>query len=230
MVMADWFYKLSTDMARRRDLSGSAKVIFAVILGRIGHNGHAWPGIRRIANDAGVNVKTAMRAVHELSDAGLLQIENRGNGLSFSYRLTVPETGALPKLVRKRSQNGNIIRKIKKQTKKAPAKILFDPEAVIFSGISPDDLSRWQSAYPALDVEGEIGKAAEWLIANPHRRRKDIRRFLVNWLSRGQKWAAERGPKEPEKYSDEWWAAQEPRLEEEFDRPNKIGRYAETPA
>jgi hypothetical protein len=62
-----------------------------------------------------------------------------------------------------------------------------------FSGLTenweniPDELvEKWQEAYPALNVERELLKAGEWLIANPTKRKKNYRRFLVNWLARGQ--------------------------------------------
>ena len=64
--------------------------------------------------------------------------------------------------------------------------IVFDWTDGIFGGISDAEVKRWEGAYPACDVEGEIGKAAEWLLANPKQRKKNYRRFLTNWLTRTQ--------------------------------------------
>lgn len=43
---------------------------------------------------------------------------------------------------------------------------------------------RWEAVYQGLDVQGEIGKMAEWLEANPRRRPRNYKRFMVRWLNR----------------------------------------------
>ena len=52
-------------------------------------------------------------------------------------------------------------------------------------------MNLWKESYPAIDVAQEIRKAAAWLDANRKNRKKDVKRFLVNWLNRIQ----ERTPK-----------------------------------
>lgn len=76
---------------------------------------------------------------------------------------------------------------------KGPPKIDFDWENGTFQGITEEDLSRWREAYPAVDIELELRRAAEWLLANPHKRKKNYRRFLISWFSRQQ----ERGGSRP---------------------------------
>ena len=53
-------------------------------------------------------------------------------------------------------------------------------------GISEKDMVEWRKFYPALDVEQEIRSASAWLKGNPKNRKKDILRFLTNWLNRAQ--------------------------------------------
>ena len=43
------------------------------------------------------------------------------------------------------------------------------------------------NAWPELDVNAEIARADAWLEANPRRRKKNYRRFIVNWLNRAQR-------------------------------------------
>ncbi|WP_431018214.1 hypothetical protein [Burkholderia gladioli] len=51
----------------------------------------------------------------------------------------------------------------------------------------PDDLLRqWRTAFPAVSIDGELAKAAAWLIANPKNRKSNYARFLTNWLTRAQ--------------------------------------------
>lgn len=110
--------RVKAAFVQRRDLSPAAKWLLVSIADRIGDNGHAWPGLRRLARDIGVSVGTVLRARAELETSGLLEIERRGNGRGHHYRVTasgmealsgqaatVPESGALPS--RERSQNGN---------------------------------------------------------------------------------------------------------------------------
>ena len=55
-----------------------------------------------------------------------------------------------------------------------------------FIGIPYEDLQRWADTYPAVNVAGEIKKAAEWMRSNPSKRKSNYRRFLTNWFSRTQ--------------------------------------------
>ena len=55
-----------------------------------------------------------------------------------------------------------------------------------FSGITPDHLSRWALAYPAVNLSRAIAAASEWLVVNPAKKKKVPGRFLVNWLARQQ--------------------------------------------
>ena len=47
-------------------------------------------------------------------------------------------------------------------------------------------LERWGKAYPAININIELEKAADWLIANPANKKNNYARFLTNWFSRAQ--------------------------------------------
>ena len=42
----------------------------------------------------------------------------------------------------------------------------------------------WERDYAPLNVRQEIAKAENWLEANPRRRKKNLHRFIVNWLNK----------------------------------------------
>lgn len=44
----------------------------------------------------------------------------------------------------------------------------------------------WKKAYPAIDIEIELQKAAAWLVSNPNNRKSQYGRFLNGWLTRAQ--------------------------------------------
>ncbi len=63
-------------------------------------------------------------------------------------------------------------------------------EKIVFDGSSFQNINGqmtvWKSAYPAVDVESEIRKAAAWVVANPKNKKTQWGRFINNWLSRAQ--------------------------------------------
>jgi hypothetical protein len=70
-------------------------------------------------------------------------------------------------------------------------------EKIVFDGSSFQNINGqlmvWKDAYPAIDVEAEIRRAAAWLVSNPKNRKKQLERFINGWLSRAQ----ERAPRVP---------------------------------
>lgn len=65
--------------------------------------------------------------------------------------------------------------------------ISFDASSRRWENITATDMEAWAKAYPACDINSEIAKAGEWIIANPQKGKKsNYRRFIVNWLSRSQ--------------------------------------------
>jgi hypothetical protein len=53
--------------------------------------------------------------------------------------------------------------------------------------------SQWGTAYPAVDLQSELAKAAAWLLANPKNQKSNYARFLTNWLTRAQDRAPAKG-------------------------------------
>jgi len=67
-------------------------------------------------------------------------------------------------------------------------KIDFDWDAMKWRGITIDQVKFWENAYPDVDVLNVILKRMPaWMDANPQKaRKKNYKRFIVNWLSREQ--------------------------------------------
>ena len=56
-----------------------------------------------------------------------------------------------------------------------------------FTGVSQDQMGAWSAAYPGVEIEQEIRRAAAWCISNPASApTKDFSRYLNSWLSREQ--------------------------------------------
>lgn len=54
-------------------------------------------------------------------------------------------------------------------------------------------LDLWREAYPAVNIQSEMAKAAAWLLANPKNAKQNHERFLTNWLARAQEKAPAQG-------------------------------------
>ena len=67
-----------------------------------------------------------------------------------------------------------------------PPKPTYNPETGTFDAIHRDHIDRWTKAFPAINLDAEIARAAAWLYANPANRKSDYLRFLTTWLSRAQ--------------------------------------------
>jgi hypothetical protein len=48
----------------------------------------------------------------------------------------------------------------------------------------PLQVAHWRLIYKGIDVDAELLKMEAWLDANPKRRKKNEKRFVVNWLNR----------------------------------------------
>ncbi|MFA5431019.1 MAG: phage replisome organizer N-terminal domain-containing protein [Candidatus Omnitrophota bacterium] len=58
---------------------------------------------------------------------------------------------------------------------------------LIWEGIKGEDKQSWAVAYPACDIDRELSAMIEWIKANPAKgKKKNYRRFIVNWLARSQ--------------------------------------------
>ena len=56
-----------------------------------------------------------------------------------------------------------------------------------WTGITEEQMNSWKAAYGAVDIDGELKKAAAWIVSNPLLApAKQVSRFLNTWLARQQ--------------------------------------------
>lgn len=79
------FVKIPLHVLEREDLTAAAKLVYSVIVNRIGSNTTAWPGLGALAKAAGLHRNTVHRAVTELVNADLIAVEHR-SGLRGARR------------------------------------------------------------------------------------------------------------------------------------------------
>lgn len=65
--------------------------------------------------------------------------------------------------------------------------ILWDHTRSMFTGISEEQMDEWEAAFPKLDIDGELTRIELWYQLNPKKHKRDIKRFITNWLARAFK-------------------------------------------
>lgn len=88
--------------------------------------------------------------------------------------------------IKKVLNKGIRIKPLARTKKKSEPKIFFDFKQRKFLNIKIEDKAGWLDAYPACDIDQELRKMREWLLANPKQKKNNYRRFITNWLSRTQ--------------------------------------------
>lgn len=63
--------------------------------------------------------------------------------------------------------------------------------------VTQAQVSTWSEAYPAVDVSLALRQMREWIESNPTKKRKNVRRFITNWLKREQEKGGNRGQLRP---------------------------------
>jgi len=79
------FTQLPNFILRNPDLSANAKTVYSLLLSYAWHNNLCFPGQERLAEHMGTHVATISRAIKELEEFSLIQIERRGQGRTNFY-------------------------------------------------------------------------------------------------------------------------------------------------
>ena len=79
------FTQLPNFILRNPELSANAKTVYSLLLSYAWHNNLCFPGQERLAEHMGAHVSTVSRAITELEDCSLIEIERRGQGKTNFY-------------------------------------------------------------------------------------------------------------------------------------------------
>ena len=86
-VSAGGFTQVPNYLLRNKDLSCTAKMVYAQLLSYAWTNGYCYPGQVRMADDIGSTKSTVNRAILELQQRGWLEVDKRGQGKTNIYTL-----------------------------------------------------------------------------------------------------------------------------------------------
>jgi len=141
-------------------------------------------------------------SIIELADVGLLKLYEVDGQVFIQYTKFAPfqvgirKDREAPSVIPEplRSKSGvtpslylSLSLKLRKEGKGICSKAIdFDFQSRKFLNITIEDKAGWKDAYPACDIDQELRKMREWLLANPDKKKKNYRRFIVNWLVKNQ--------------------------------------------
>ena len=87
-------------LLKLKTLSSGDKMTFAMLLAYAWQNDFCFPGQAKLAEDMGLNERTVRRHIQALEDAGLLVIQQRGQGRTNIYELNLVVTKGKVRKVR----------------------------------------------------------------------------------------------------------------------------------
>src|SRR5882672_4415464 len=81
------FTQLPNFILRNPELSANAKTAYSLLLSYAWHNNLCFPGQERLAEHMGTHVSTISRAITELEECSLIEIERLGQGKVNIYTI-----------------------------------------------------------------------------------------------------------------------------------------------
>lgn len=89
--------------------------------------------------------------------------------------------------IKEPSDTRAITREALASEKPKPQGIVWDSGGRMFRGIEAEQIRTWQDAFPKIDIDGELTRSELWYQINPKKRKRNLQRFINNWLARAFK-------------------------------------------
>lgn len=83
------FVQVPTVILTAKELSGNAKLVYAMLLKYAWNDGSCFPGQERLASDIGISRDTANGCINELAKKGYLNVIRRGQGKTNIYEVNI---------------------------------------------------------------------------------------------------------------------------------------------
>lgn len=180
------------------EISPGAKLCYARLCQYAGKKGICNPKQEGIANELGVTARQVQDYLKELESLGLIISARDGyrgqKSYRFLYHKWISDTNKCSCVKTNRSSGLNtndsscvyIKDSLKELNTKEPAQDYIKRVNDFFNALEPEWLGEVKKAFPQVNLPAELNKMKAWLISNPDKPKKNIKRFAVNWLSRNK--------------------------------------------
>jgi hypothetical protein len=155
-------------------------------------------GRHSAGHELGVNPSTVRDRLKKLAELKFIEIDSSASQYSkiticnYGYYQGRDDLGPTTKaeaIIQSNNTSTATTKKLKNDNNEK--NIIYNYMSEEFENISQEQIKKWESAYPAIDIKNKILQAGAWLGANPKNKKKDFKRFLNNWLIKAQ----ERAPR-----------------------------------
>lgn len=134
-------------------------------------NYHAWLGSRRAAGHLGGLSRSPEKLKHL-----------KQNRSTSEARATVARS-----IVRSKTEASSSSSSSEEERRREPRAERISLSADFhWLNVSDEHRKGWKESFPAVDLEVELSKAANYIRANPSKKKKNYERYLFNWLNRSQ--------------------------------------------
>jgi hypothetical protein len=153
------FYKLPQELAARKNLKASDKIVYAVIMDHMSVNNKCFPGKRRIMERAGLSGQTVCDSIKRLETAGAMEVVRCGTGKKNHYKSGL-ENGPVQKADQSKSHTSTGLKTRPEAVQKLDhnqtdinnqtirlAVFLFDSICKIMEDFKKPDLEKWAEVF-----------------------------------------------------------------------------------
>jgi len=150
-------------------------------------------------------MKKIISSLNELADVGLIQLYPNNDRIAIQivrfedFQTIRDDREAASKIPPLEVAPGNsgvfritpalslsLMNEGREEKKKTLPLLMFNFSTEKWEGIQEKNKERWKKTYPAVDLEQELLRMADWLIANPKKAKSNYNAFISNWLRRTQ--------------------------------------------
>lgn len=137
-------------------------------------------------NPSGKVLKGIQIQLKGVPKALLKYVNSNHSPIPYGYGIDTPSHLNLNSNLKAKSNTVSASTPLQLPKRKPALSVQFNFSTRLWENIPDEKVKEWSEAFPACKVERELTKMAEWLEANPTKRKSNYARFIFNWLTKSQ--------------------------------------------
>ena len=183
---------IPADVRYDKALKPTAKLLYSELTCLSNSFGFCTAGNKYFANLYELSEREIIRIINQLEEKGYIRIDrtSRPRKIYISCEVTKMSPYSDKNVTLQGDKNvthNNTSNNINNNIYNITPKIELPLKDGTTFPVTDEVAQHYKELYPQLDITAEFKKMLEWLNNNPNRRKKDICRFINNWLSSASK-------------------------------------------